>query len=78
MRLACKGEVLGFEDIVNGRNYASNVRCVSQKGTLFKIDKKIFLNAANSDKKIAELMLKLMNEKDKNTATKIFQAKIVN
>ena len=49
IRIAGKGEVLGFEDVVKGRNHTFSVRCISQKGIVFRIDKAIFLNAINSN-----------------------------
>lgn len=44
-----RGELLGWEDILKGRNYTSNIRCVSLTASVFKMDAKTFLDGAFKD-----------------------------
>lgn len=37
IRECAKGQLLGWEDIVRGRNYSTSARCFTKKGTLIKL-----------------------------------------
>lgn len=59
-----KGELLGWEDIFEGRSYISSVRCASLAGTLFKIDAKKFKEFTLKDREIKKQMQTISIERD--------------
>ena len=71
MKLVSKGEILGFDDIVQKRPYTVSVRCISQNGTVFKIPKKTILEAMKSDVRVARQLRKITIENDFHTVSKI-------
>lgn len=47
-----RGELLGWEDMMQQRAYTSSVRCISMKGQLFKIDGNLFQQGILKDLEI--------------------------
>ena len=78
IKQAGKGEVLGFEDIIEGRNYTVGARCISQTCTLFRIPKQTFLDAVNHDENVAKRVRNFQIERDLGTVNQIKQTKLVN
>lgn len=73
IKIAGKGELLGWEDILEGRRRTSSARCVSMTGTIFKIDAKIFMECIFKDDEMKEQMRKMLIERDYVTIKKIRQ-----
>ena len=56
IKIVGKGELLGWEDILERRNYTSSIRCTSINGTVFKIDAKKFKEGTFRDKEFKQFM----------------------
>jgi len=65
--VTAKGRVIGWEDILQGRNNTINVRCLSPKGVLILIDGEEFLRKVMDDVDIVEHFANACSEKDKQT-----------
>ena len=41
--------MLGYEDVINFRDYTTSVKCISKTGVLYKLKKDIFINMMMKD-----------------------------
>lgn len=69
--IACKGHILGWDDIVKGRNYTFSVRCISISGTLIKISAADFLKRIKKDEQMEQTIADMTNQRDKTNIKKI-------
>jgi CRP-like cAMP-binding protein len=57
--IATEGQMVGYEDVVNQRNYTTTCKCVSNEGTLFKMPREVFKEFMTCDERNWEVVKKL-------------------
>lgn len=49
--IASRGQILGFEDILQGRRFTTSVRCITKTGSILRIRKEDFIKIIAKDQK---------------------------
>lgn len=69
--------MIGWEDIVKGRNYTTTVKCYSKTGRVLKLRAKDFINEVKKDRETVKMILNISGERDSLTIKQIRQAKSI-
>lgn len=69
--IASKGQILGLEDILNGRRLTTSVKCITKKGSILKIKKEEFLRIIQKDNKSLKYLEGVKESRDENTIGKL-------
>ena len=59
--ILCAGQFIGQEDVILGRNYASTVRCLSTRASIYIIRAEEFLQRLSRDDKTWKLVKESSN-----------------
>lgn len=65
---------MGFEDVLNERPYTTTVRCISTTGTVYCINKNLFLEKCKKDENNYKKLFKVSEDMDIKTQMKIKKA----
>ena len=55
-----KGSMFGEEDVIRNNLYSASVKCTSQYGTLYKVEKEDFMTLKKSDEGWIKILEKAM------------------
>ena len=69
--IASVGQILGLEDILCGRKYTSNVKCITKFGTVLRIKLDDFFKIVNKDDRSTNFLDFVRNERDNVTIGKL-------
>ena len=69
-----KGEIIGLEDVFFDRLRTCTVRCVSQKGELYKIKSEEFISKIKKDSRVYKNFEDWINSKDETNAKRVINA----
>jgi hypothetical protein len=72
--LATEGQMLGYEDVINFRNYTTSVKCISKTGVLYKLNREVFNNMMMKDDRTWQLLCKMAKQSDDQVMEKIKKA----
>jgi hypothetical protein len=56
--------MLGYEDVVTFREYSNSVKCVTETGSLYKLERDFFNNMMMKDDRAWQLLIKMANKSD--------------
>ena len=56
--------MLGFEDVVSFRDYTTSVKCVTETGTLYKLNRDFFNNIMMKDQVAQKSLTSMANKSD--------------
>lgn len=73
---ACRGQLIGWEDVVQGRKNTTNFRCLSSTGSLLTFDAKVFLRIISRDQKLVMELRGMGVEQDSETLSILAKSKI--
>mmetsp|Transcript_34132 Transcript_34132/g.52413 ORF Transcript_34132/g.52413 Transcript_34132/m.52413 type:complete len:119 (+) Transcript_34132:239-595(+) len=65
--------MIGQEDVINGRNYSTTLRCLTNNGMLYSIKRDEFISKMQKDDRIWNVILEASFEKDENTKARIIE-----
>jgi CRP-like cAMP-binding protein len=74
MAVISKGQMIGFNDVIDNRAYATSLKCISSQGVVLAIKAEEFINKMQSSVTIWRKLLKLAEEKDKEFDSQIWNA----
>ena len=66
-----KGQIIGFNDVIFNRKHTTQVRCISEVGTVFMIQKDEFIKKMQANKYSWEILTINAQDRDKETIAKI-------
>ena len=69
--ILCAGQIIGQEDVILGRNYASTVRCISNRASLFVIKAEEFLQRLSRDDLTWKIIKESSNIKENTNISSI-------
>jgi hypothetical protein len=58
--------MLGYEDVINSRDYTTSVICQSETGALYKLSRNDFNNMMKIDDKNWQSLVDMANQSDQN------------
>ena len=67
----CAGQIIGQEDIILGRNYASTVRCLSIRASIYVIKAEEFLHRVSRDDQTWKIIKESANIKENTIISSI-------
>ena len=56
--------MLGYEDVVSFRDYTTSVKCVTETGTLYKLNRDFFNNMMMRDEMAQKSLVSMANKSD--------------
>ena len=56
--------MLGYEDVVNFRDYTTSVKCVTETGSLYKLNRDFFNNMMMKDEMAQKSLVSMANKSD--------------
>jgi hypothetical protein len=71
LTVACSGQILGDEDVINNRKYTTSCKCLTTKAILYCIKADEFLMKFGRDDKTWQMIIRRVYSKDLNTKDKI-------
>mgnify|MGYP006122256283 CR=1 FL=1 len=74
MAVISKGQMIGFNDVIDNRAYATSLKCISSQGVVLAIKSEEFINKMQSSVTTWRKLLKLAEEKDKELDSQIWNA----
>lgn len=77
IKLAGRGQLIGWEDIIKGRNYSTSFKCYSNTGIVLRLSADAFINEVKKDSEYAAKMLNISDLNDKMTLNQISQTQSV-
>lgn len=76
MRIVSVGQILGWEDVINERPFATSVRCLSLTGKLLAIKPNDFIQYIKKDEQMWEMFANIAHNKNSNALCQLTNAKI--
>lgn len=76
MRIVSVGQILGLEDVLNERPFATSVRCLSLTGKILTIRSKDFISNIKKDEQVWDMLCNIANNKNSDALTQLLNAKI--
>lgn len=69
--ILCAGQLIGQEDVILGRNYASTVKCISMRGSIYVIKAEEFLHRLSRDDLTWKIIKECSNIKENTIISSI-------